>query len=190
MGTVTIHVQRLRHPVSLSHMPACAACLYRGNTLLQGVELTSAQLGTLACPPATQQIPVNGNITCTGTYVVQQADLEAAGGTLTISAEATSTSLAGQTVAGSRTVTVNGSNSIATSYNRTIQLESWRALELNIAPAQNQSAWISQVGEYTHCGGRVMAAHACLLTVCADSLCLTCVHAGTVVQFVLTAANR
>lgn len=78
----------------------------------------------------------------------------------------------------------NGSNSIASIYNRTIQLESWRALELNIAPAQNQSAWISQVGECTllwqgH-GSTYMPA---------DSL-LHCAHADTVVQFVLTAANK
>jgi hypothetical protein len=63
----------------------------RGNTILEGVNITSTQLGPLSCPAATS-IPVDGDITCSGNYTVQQDDIEAAGD-LVLSASATSTSL-------------------------------------------------------------------------------------------------
>jgi hypothetical protein len=77
----------------------------RGNTILKGVAITAAQLGPLSCPAGTS-IPVDGDITCSGSYTVQQQDMEA-GGSFMLTANATSTSLADQPAPGSQSVAIN-----------------------------------------------------------------------------------
>jgi hypothetical protein len=68
-----------------------AAC--RGNTIVKAVTVTSQQLGTLDCDiAAADNVPVDGVVTCTGTYTVQQEDIEA--GAFLVTADATSSSLA------------------------------------------------------------------------------------------------
>jgi len=77
------------HAYAAFTAPFCFA-IFRGNTKLYNVAVSSAQLASFNCPAA--NISVGGNHTCRGSYVVKQDDIEA-GTPLSIAAQAASTSL-------------------------------------------------------------------------------------------------
>jgi hypothetical protein len=84
---------------------ALFSAVCRGNTIVKAATVTSAQLAALDCDvPAGDDVPVDGVVTCTGTYTVQQDDIEA--GALAVTANASSTSLA-TPAPGQGAVTVN-----------------------------------------------------------------------------------
>ena len=78
-----------------------------GNVEISGIAVTDDKIASISCPVTT--LMPTGTVTCTGSYTVTQADIDA--GSVTNIAEATATPAGGTLAAAGDTETVNGTQS-------------------------------------------------------------------------------